>query len=78
MVIEFHHCWGWLIEERVDIFVIEKYIEINKGIMYGDLDPHSTMLQYNRRNYARSYIYSKGHYQKVYRVALAGGYKKQQ
>ena len=32
MVIEFHHCWGWLIEERVDIFVIEKYIEINKGI----------------------------------------------
>ena len=36
-------CRGWLIEERVDEFVIEKYIEINKGIsiMYADSDPHS-------------------------------------
>ena len=26
------NCWGWLIEKRVDEFVIEKYIEINKDI----------------------------------------------
>ena len=25
-------CWSWLIEKRVDEFVIEKYIEISIGI----------------------------------------------
>ena len=38
-------CWGWLIEERVDEFVVEKYFEMNKGIrisiMYVDPDPRS-------------------------------------
>ena len=31
-----HNCWGWgwLIDEQVDEFVIEKYIEIFKGIVY--------------------------------------------
>ena len=39
-------CWGRLIEERVDEFVIEKYIEINKAIsiMYADLFYSVTLL----------------------------------
>ena len=38
-------CWGWLIEERVDDFVIEKYIEIGMLIQMLAL----TVLQYNRK-----------------------------
>ena len=40
-------CRGWLIEERVDEFLIEKYIEISidtsisTGIVYADPHPHS-------------------------------------
>ena len=34
-------CWRWPIEERVDEFVIEKYIEISAGTVYADPDPRS-------------------------------------
>ena len=30
-----------MIDERVDEFVIEKYLEISTGIMYADPVPHS-------------------------------------
>lgn len=42
-------CWGWLIEQRVQAFVIEKYIEmsigmsINTGIVYADPDHSYTV-----------------------------------
>ena len=38
-----YYCWGYLIEERVDEFIIETYIEasigISTGIVYADPDP---------------------------------------
>ena len=38
-------CWGWLIEEWMDEFLIEKYIEISTDIstdiIYANPDPHS-------------------------------------
>ena len=54
-------CWGWLIEERVDEFVIEKYIEISIGIgiVYADPRPHSysVMIQQEEDIIRSTFIY---------------------
>ena len=55
--------WGWLIEQRVQAFVIEKYIEISIGmsintdIVYADPDSCSlsVMIRYNRK-YDRKHV----------------------
>ena len=63
----------------MDEFVIEKYIEIS--IVCADLDPHSSNVIIQQKKAmirACSYIYIKGHYQKVNLVAVAESYKKQQ
>ena len=60
-----YYCWGWLIEERVDEFVIEKYIEISKGtsiisIMYKFMlirILNLLVLQYNRIDRQHVHIY---------------------
>ena len=73
----FTYCWRWLIEERVDEFVIEKYIEINKGISIQILA--LIMLQYNRSDIEHVHIFiAKDVKKKVNLVTLAEGNKKQQ
>ena len=51
-----------------------------KYVVYTDPDPrsYSVAIQQKKQWGARSYIYSKGHYQKVNLVTLAESYKKQQ
>ena len=76
------YCSGLLIEEWVNEFVIEKYIEIIKGIsiMYKFMLIQILtllVLQYNGMNGGCSYNYSKRALpNKVKLVALARGYKK--
>ena len=71
------YCWSWLLEERVDEFVIEKYIEINKGISIQILA--LIMLQYNRSDIEHVHIFiAKDVKKKVNLVTLAEGNKKQQ
>ena len=52
-------CWGYLIEERVDEFVIEIYIEVSISIhiVYADPDLHSSSVTLgNDRQYVDTYI----------------------
>ena len=48
-----------MIDERVDEFVIEKYLEISTGIMYANPVPHSysVTIQYNRRSYDKEHTH---------------------
>ena len=76
-------CWSWLIEKRVDEFVIEKCIEINKDMSISISKLIQILilivLQYNRSDREHVHIFiAEDITKKVNLVALAKGYKKQQ